>query len=78
MRNKSKNILINFGIHLRKIRIERGFSQEVLAAKAGLHRTYIGMLERGEKNITLNSMLKISRALKIEISMLVEGIDTNG
>ena len=47
-------------------------SQEKLAEKAGVHRTYIGMIERSEKNITLLNMEKIARALNVEITDLLK------
>jgi transcriptional regulator with XRE-family HTH domain len=47
-------------------------SQEGLSFEAGLHRTYIGMIERAEKNITLLNIEKIARALKVEISELLK------
>ena len=60
-------ILLNFGRRLRFLRKQKGFSQEKLAFKANLHRTYIGMIERGEKNVTLISMSKLAKALEIEL-----------
>ena len=67
MKNK---ILIMFGAHIRKLRIERGMSQEQLAEKAQVHRTYVGMLERGEKNATITTLVKISAALNVSINQL--------
>lgn len=67
-----KNILIIFGEKVREIRKEKGLSQEELAHKADLHRTYIGMIERAEKNITLLNIQKIANALQINISNLLE------
>ena len=55
-------VLVSFGNLLRAIREEVGLSQENLALKAGLHRNYIGILERGEQNPSLLVMLKISKA----------------
>ena len=52
---------------MRKIRTQFNISQEKLAEYAGLHRTYIGQVERAEKNITIESMEKISKALKVEV-----------
>ena len=69
---KSKQeILINFGEKVREIRKKKGMSQEELADKANLHRTYIGMIERAEKNITLVNIKKISNALEINIKKLL-------
>jgi transcriptional regulator with XRE-family HTH domain len=62
--NKRK-ILIDFGNKVRKLRKEKGLSQEELSFKAELHRTYIGMIERAEKNITLSNIEKIAKALKV-------------
>lgn len=69
-----KIILENFGGKVRAERLKQGLSQEGLAAKAGVHRTYIGMIERAEKNITLLNISKIAKALDISISELTEGI----
>lgn len=62
-----KNVLIKFGQKVRKERMDLGLSQEELAARAGVHRTYIGMIERAEKNITLENIEKLASALKINI-----------
>ena len=67
-----EEILINFGKRVRRFRKEKGLSQEQLAFKADLHRTYIGMIERAEKNITLINIEKIANALEVEISQLFE------
>lgn len=61
------SILIKFGEKVRDIRKEKGLSQEELAYQAGLHRTYIGMVERAEKNITLRNIEKIANALEVNI-----------
>ena len=75
---KSKNkILITFGEKVREIRKEKGLSQEELAHKADLHRTYIGMIERAEKNITLINIEKIANALNIELKELLATNDKN-
>lgn len=58
-------ILEAFGQNVRKLRVEQGLSQEQLADHAGLHRTYIGMIERAEKNITLCNIEKIAKALGV-------------
>ena len=63
-------ILIDFGNKVKSYRKAKGFSQEKLAFKSGLHRTYIGMIERAEKNITLLNIEKISRALDITVEEL--------
>jgi len=68
----NKKLLLKFGEKIRKVRKENGLSQEELAEKAGLHRTYIGMIERGEKNITLTNIEKISKALNIELTQAMD------
>jgi transcriptional regulator with XRE-family HTH domain len=65
-----KDILIQFGEKVREIRKDRNLSQEELAFKADLHRTYIGMIERAEKNITLLNIEKIANALEVNINAL--------
>lgn len=67
-------ILDKFGKRVRDERLQRGLSQEELAEKAELHRTYIGMIERGEKNITLINIEKIAKALVISVDELLRGI----
>ena len=64
------DVLVKFGEKVRGMRKKRGFSQEELAFKADLHRTYIGMIERAEKNITLVNVEKIANALEIPINEL--------
>ncbi|AUT02279.1 transcriptional regulator [Nostoc sp. CENA543] len=68
-------ILQKFGQRVRNERLKQGLSQEELAEKAGLHRTYIGMIERAEKNITLININKIAQALDISIDDLLKGIN---
>lgn len=70
----SKTILEKFGQKVREERLKQNLSQEELAAKAGVHRTYIGMIERAEKNITLGNMGKIAKALNIKLSELIENL----
>lgn len=70
--NSKQNILIKFGERVREIRKEKGLSQEELAHKADLHRTYIGMIERAEKNITLINIEKIAKALEVNIKELIQ------
>lgn len=63
-----KRTLIKFGQRVREKRIKLRLSQEKLAEKAGVHRTYIGMIERAEKNITLKNIEKVTNALGLKLS----------
>lgn len=64
--------LVNvFAANVRRRRIELGISQEELAERAGVHRTYIGMLERSEKNATLYSIERLAGALEVEPATLL-------
>ncbi|MDP2682061.1 MAG: helix-turn-helix transcriptional regulator [Deltaproteobacteria bacterium] len=65
-----KDILKEFGRRVRDIRKEHGLSQEELAEKADLHFTYIGGIERGERNLSLKNIKRIADALKIDIREL--------
>lgn len=67
---KKKKLLVYFGKRVRQVRREQKLSQEELAEKAGVHRTYIGMIERAEKNITLLNIEKICLALNENISSM--------
>jgi len=63
-----REILVKFGNKVRKVRNKLELSQEGLAVKAGVHRTYIGMIERAEKNITLENIEKVAKALNLKLS----------
>ncbi len=65
-------ILRLFGNNVQKIRKQKNISQEQLAERAHVHRTYIGMVERAERNITLINMEKIANALDVEIADLLK------
>ena len=67
---KSK-LLVSLGNNVRLFRNKKGLSQEDLADLCGLHRTYIGMVERGEKNITVLSLYRIATALGVNLEDLV-------
>jgi transcriptional regulator with XRE-family HTH domain len=62
--------LKRFGQNVRTKRESLALSQEALAAKAGMHRTYVGMIERAEKNITLENIDKLAKALGVPIAQL--------
>lgn len=68
------SITKTFGIKVAELRKKQGLSQEVLAEMCGLHRTYIGFIERGEKSPTLNTVEKIIKGLNINISELWEAM----
>jgi len=59
-----------FAKRMRELRVERGMSQDELAAKSGLHRTYIGTVERAEQSIGIDNIEKIARALETPIAEL--------
>jgi transcriptional regulator with XRE-family HTH domain len=63
-----------FGKHVRKLRLDRGFSQEKLAELADLHRNYVGGVERGERNIAIVNIVRLARALKVKPAKLLETI----
>src|SRR5438067_2254054 len=67
---ENKRLVRQFGNTLRRLRKAKGLSQERFAAHAGLHRTYIGSIERGEKSITLEAIYKIARGLDMPLSRL--------
>lgn len=73
-REANPSILEALGKRVRALRRQRGLSQEELAKLAGLHRTYIGGVERGERNPTLTSMERIAAALKVSVRTLLEEV----
>lgn len=68
------NILKIFGQNIIDLRKEKGISQEKLAELSNLHRTYIGGVERGERNLSLFNIIKIVKALNTNINRLFKGI----
>jgi transcriptional regulator with XRE-family HTH domain len=66
------DIVKRIGLNITIIREQRGLTQEKLAELAGLHRAYIGQIERGEKNIGLRNLEKIAKALNVDIRVLVD------
>lgn len=63
-----------FGDRVRALRKARGYSQEDLADHADLHRTYIGSIERGEQNVSIDNIARIAKALKVSISELFDRV----
>lgn len=70
-------ILFQFGQTIRKLRLSKGISQENFANICGLHRTYISDVELGKRNISLENIEKMSRALGISLPDLFEGVVNN-
>lgn len=64
--------LKKFGKNIKAERIKKDISQEKLGQLAKVHRTYIGMIERAEKNITLSNMIKIANALDVKLKDLID------
>lgn len=67
-------IVLRFGARVRALREERGLSQERLAEVAGLHRTYVGGVERGERNVSLVNIGRLARALDVTLGDLFAGL----
>ncbi|MCK9473981.1 helix-turn-helix transcriptional regulator [Sulfurimonas sp.] len=70
-----KNYKLIFGQNIKNKRKEKNLSQEQLAELSSLHRTYIGSVERGERNISLENIVLLAKALKIESCLLLKGIE---
>lgn len=71
---KKQSNLIKVGEKIRELRKERDFSQENFAAVAGLGRTYMGRVERGEQNISIQNLIQIAFALKVEVGELIPSL----
>ena len=66
-----KTIRNKFGENVRELRRARGLSQEELAFRAGIHRNYLGGIERGERNLALDNISAIAKALGVDLSELL-------
>lgn len=67
--------LLVLGVRIRALRTERGWSQEGFADRCGLDRTYIGGIERGERNLAVLNLLRIARTLGVDVGSLFEPVD---
>jgi transcriptional regulator with XRE-family HTH domain len=74
-RNKQGDARLAFGQAVRKLRLAKGVSQEKLAELAEIHRTYIGDVERGTRNIALLNMCRIAAALDVSLSRLIQEME---
>jgi transcriptional regulator with XRE-family HTH domain len=74
----SSSISKSFGFAVRQRRIAAGISQEKLAERSGLHPTYVSMIERGVRNPTLDTAVKVAKALKVELPKLIEEAQKGG
>ncbi|MEO8428723.1 MAG: helix-turn-helix transcriptional regulator [Verrucomicrobiota bacterium] len=74
MKNDDRTLLV-FGRNVARIRAERGFSQDKLAEKADLDRTFISGIERGVRNPGIKTVLKVARALNVSVGDLCHGVD---
>ena len=70
-----ENIQLSFGSHIRKLRTEKGFSQEKFALHIGMDRTYYASVEAGKRNISIINIQKIANGLDISLSKMFEGIE---
>lgn len=71
MTNEEKQIVLHFAQNMKVCRESQGISQEKLAEFANLHRTFIGAIERGEKIPSLVTVVKVAKALKVDVSQLI-------
>lgn len=70
----SKTIRNKFGKRVRELRKLKGWSQEELADKVGLHRTYVGTVERGEQNVSIDNIEKLAKSLGVSVQELFKGL----
>jgi transcriptional regulator with XRE-family HTH domain len=70
-----KLLLKAFGRRIRELRAERGYSQEGFADKCGVHRTFMGTIERGESNLSFQNILKVATTLGVSLSSLFSQIE---
>lgn len=74
MLKKKNKYLVELGKRIRAIRLEQGLSQENLALKADIDRSYMGSIERGERNVSFITLIKIAICLRCSVSDFTQGI----
>lgn len=72
--SSNQNCLHTFGDNVRRARVSMGLSQEGLAEHAGLHRTYVSGIERGQRNVGLVNIVKLAKALEVSPAALMRGL----
>jgi transcriptional regulator with XRE-family HTH domain len=72
------DVLAALGHAVRVVRAEREISQGELAARMGLHRTYVGGIERGERNVSYENLVRLAEALELPLSELQRRAETDG
>ncbi len=70
-----ETVLKSFGDRIRTLRKERNLSQEKLADLTGFHRTYIGMVERGERNVSLKNLKQFATVFEMSLELLMKGVE---
>lgn len=68
----NKQLITAFGKRIRYLREQKGISQEELSFNTGFHRTYIGMIERGERNISLSNIAVFAKTFEMDVSTLLD------
>ena len=71
------NLQVELGRAIRRLRSERGYSQEAFADAVGLHRTYMGGVERGERNVGIRNLARIAAALDMPLAKLLAQVERN-
>lgn len=71
---QAKALFVHLGATVRRLRVERGWSQDVLADRSGLHRAHIGEIERGETNVTLQTLKTLADTFDVRITDLLKGL----
>jgi len=74
MRRRASFTLALFGKRVRQLRLKKKWSQEKLAEESGLHTTYISGIERGKRNLGIENVVKLARALKVDVGQLFRGV----
>jgi transcriptional regulator with XRE-family HTH domain len=71
---QAKALYAHLGTTVRRLRVERGWSQDVLADRSGLHRAHIGEIERGQTNVTLQTLKTLADSFDVRITDLLKGL----